>query len=193
MLKRVLCVLLAATLLLSMTAFGADLGVQLISGPEEEEDVEPVSLDDVKLGKEMEIDNYGIVIFNSFDFGNSIGRYGMGGHFDSGVEAEYGILKIDITNTSKQPKDFLQNISVKVVYDDEYEYSGFAYQYDYNKSKESILYSSNSSNNYFAIDPMYIGHYLFGCTLPNTVVESKKPLRMEISIDENDFTYHIRK
>ena len=45
----------------------------------------------------------------------------------------------------------------------------------------------------FEIDPMYSGHYVFGCTLPNAVVNSEKPLRMVITIDGNELTYNIRK
>lgn len=45
----------------------------------------------------------------------------------------------------------------------------------------------------FAAGPMYTGHYAFGCTLPNAVVNSKKPLRMVITIDGNELTYNIRK
>ena len=45
-----------------------------------------------------------------------------------------------------------------------------------------------------AVDVMYTGTYAFGCTLPNYVIEDKKsPLRIEISMDGNELTYHIRK
>ena len=37
------------------------------------------------------------------------------------------------------------------------------------------------------------GHYAFGCTLPNSVVKSKKPLSMVININGNEITYNIRK
>ena len=44
------------------------------------------------------------------------------------------------------------------------------------------------------VDVMYTGTYASGCTLPNYVIEDKKsPLRIEISMDGNELTYHIRK
>ena len=45
----------------------------------------------------------------------------------------------------------------------------------------------------FLIDPMYAGHYVFGCTLPNAIINSTAPLRMEIRLGENELTYNIRK
>ena len=40
---------------------------------------------------------------------------------------------------------------------------------------------------------MYTGIFVFGCTLPNSVVESKAPLRIEINLGGNELTYNIRK
>ena len=57
---------------------------------------------------------------------------------------------------------------------------------------DEAVQAINSEKN-FVIEPMYPKRYAFGCTLPNAVVSSKKPLRMEITIDGNEITYNIRR
>lgn len=53
---------------------------------------------------------------------------------DSGMNAEFIWLKLDITNLQKEPISFMKNIEVKVTYDGEYEFAGWVRQinYDYN-------------------------------------------------------------
>ena len=48
-------------------------------------------------------------------------------------------------------------------------------------------------NDQFPVGPMYTGHYFFGCTLPNAIVNGKAPLRMIISLDGLELTFNIRK
>jgi len=197
-----------ALLMIPCLALAEDMGVQVIGGPEEE--TEPVSLDDVKLNVDVEIDGYGILRPTSFEFNNYVMVYPQGRDdtedlYNSGNEAEYAILYMDITNTAMSPKDYLANYEVKAVFDDAYEYAGWAYQQNYDNrkwdawneyapyaQKQNVLYGINAADN-FPINPMYQGHYLFGCTLPNAVVNSKKPLRLEIKIDGNEIVYNIRK
>lgn len=208
--KKIISILLVLSMLLGCSAM-AEMGVQVIGGPDTE--TEPVSLDDVKLNVEAEIDGYGIFLANSFEYANYLLAYkaGKGDRsdeviYDSGNEAEFAMLKVDITNTTTTPRDFLANCEVKVVFDDVYEYGGWTYQQNYDNytwtiyndtykawsNKQNVLYAINAADN-FAIKPMYQGHYIFGCTLPNAVVNSKKPLRMVITIDGNEITYNIRK
>lgn len=206
--KKVLLFVVLAALLTVSAVFAQDLGVQLIGGPEIE--AQPINLDDLKLNVEAEIDGFGILLPRSFEFNNYLMVYKQGNHksenkHDSGNDADYALLYFDITNTTLTPKDYLTNCEVKVIYDDIYEYAGWAYQqnYDYNdwesyyeytpySHKQNILYGIDPSENY-SINSMYQGHYIFGCTLPNPVVNSKKPLRMEITLDGNELTYNIRK
>ena len=97
----------------------------------------------------------------------------------------------------------MKEVSVKAIYDDVYEYGGWAYQRNYNngvgnaklevdKQKQNSRWVINAADQ-FAISPMYEGHFIFGCTLPNAVINSKKPLRLVITIDGNEITYNIRK
>lgn len=207
--KKVLLFVVLAALLTVSSVFSQDMGVQLIGGPEIV--TQSVSLDDLKLDVEAEIDGWGILKPRSFEFYNDLNIYPERGGTtedtsDSGSEADYAILYFDITNTTLKPKDYLSNYEVKVVYDDVYEYAGWAYQQNYDypiwnhsvsrylrfAAKQNLFYGIKPSDN-FPIDPMYEGHYIFGCTLPNAVINSKKPLRMEITIDGNELTFNIRK
>ena len=220
--KMLLCGLIVG--LMSISTYAEDMDVQIIGGPETE-DAETVSLDDIKLNSEIEIDGYAII--KPTDFQTKDVLYCWKDYngsdlslFESGNEADYMLLRADFTNTATSPRNFLKDCSVKVVYDDKYEYAGWAYQYNYdNNVKEAYLecyrgddyayqiYYNNGDNEYnansndfvipsdssFPINQMYTGHYAFGCTLPNSVVSSKAPLRMEIEIDGNELTYNIRK
>lgn len=208
--KRIISILFVLSMLLGSSAAMAEMGVQIIGGPVTE--VEPVSLDDFKLGVEVEIEGYGILNATEFAYKDRLGYYrsgrkdvyGSDDFYLSGNEADYALLRIDITNTSPKSHDFLSSCEVKVVYDDVYEYAGWCHQYNYNNKAYSSSRSGEDSNkqntnwvinasDHFAIDPMYQGHFAFGCTLPNAVINSKKPLRMVIVIDGIEITYHIRK
>ena len=111
------------------------------------------------------------------------------------------MLRIDILNTETKPIDFLDQATVKVISDDKYVFSGWVYQYNYdnnyNRDNERELAGANkeyviNTEDIFPIDPMYTGHYVFGCTLSNAVVKGKTPLRMEIEFAGNQITYNIR-
>lgn len=207
--KKILSMLLVLSMLLGFSVAVAEMGVQIIGGPDVE--TEPVSLDDLKLNASVVIDDYAEVLLTAFTYDDVAFRYASGNNrgnqftkYDSGADAEYAILRVDLTNLSTSAHNFLQQCEVKVVYDDKYEYQGWAYQYNYDNGKEggyvnSKWYEANPlewtihQDDNFAIDPMYQGHYCFGCTLPNAVVNSKSPMRMIITIDGNELTYNIRK
>ena len=110
-------------------------------------------------------------------------------HNESKSQADFALLHMDIMNITSGTKDFGSDVVVKIVFDDEVEYQGWFRQKDYDLNICSWIDPENN----FPIEPYYVGHYVFGCTLPNPVIESKKPLRMEISIDGNEITYNIRK
>lgn len=207
--KKVLSVLLTLSLLLGCSAALAEgMGVQVIGGPAAE--TEPVSLDNIKLNADVEIDGYAILNPTEFQFAEKLGYYQSGfsyiinpynDYYESGADADYAILRMDITNVNAVSRNFLSSCEVKVIYDDTYEYGGWLYQSNYNNDasnygddagKQNIRWVIDNAD-IFSIDPMYQGHYVFGCTLPNSVVNSKKPLRMVIMLDGNEITYNIRK
>jgi len=210
--KRILSVFLVVIMLLSVpAALAADMGIQIIGGPEVES--EPVSLEDLKLEMDAEIEGWGILTLTKYEVQDMLGYYrsgkksvsdSWGDYYVSGKEADYALLYADILNTQLKSKNYLENVSVKAVYDDVYEYAGFCYQCNYNnninsnaaleadRSKQNTRWAINKADQ-FAIDPMYEGHYIFGCTLPNAVFNIHKPLKLIITIDENEITYNIRK
>ena len=202
--KKFLAMLLILAMLIPAVALGEGMGVQLISGPQTE--TEPVSLDDVKLNVEVDIEGFGTICPLLFFYDDYFVIQG-GKDYKAGNEADFALFYMDILNTTTKDKEYQKDASVKVIYDDQYEYGGWVYQidYDYNggktwsdsnhpnyTGKQNQLYGSKTENE-FAIKPMYLGHYVFGCTLPNAVINSKKPLRMVITIEANEITYNIRK
>ncbi|MBQ7545331.1 MAG: hypothetical protein IJT02_10365 [Synergistaceae bacterium] len=120
----------------------------------------------------------------------------------SGQESDFAWLKADILNLQKEKTSFMKDIAVNVIYNDEYEFDGWVRQFNYDYSKAEIYVLGETSIGWpvclspvdeMPIAPMYKGHYAFGCTLPNFVVEDKdSPLRMEITIGGHKLTYNIR-
>jgi len=128
---------------------------------------------------------------------------------DSGVNADFAWLMLDVTNLQKKGYDFTGNVTVKAVYQDDYEFSGWVRQVNY----DYINYGSQGRDvcrygweqrcpnvvvldpaNVETIDMLYTGTYAFGVTLPNSVVEdTKSPLALVITLDGNELTYNIRK
>lgn len=192
--KKTVALLVALVLMLAQFGAFAEMGVQLISGPEEE--TEPVSLDDFKLNTSTKIDAYGTLTGTSFEYIDSIYQMGKGrtdsnwgDNFKSGTEADYALLRIDILNDTTSSRNYLSSCTVTAIFDDVYEYGGWCFQYNFDVSDVRVV---NDADQY-SINPMYTGHYCFGCTLPNAVVESKAPLKMIITLDGNEITYNIRK
>jgi len=126
-------------------------------------------------------------------------------HFiESGNGSQFAWLEVEIQNLQMTPVSFMKDISINVIYDDEYEYNGWVKQlnYDYRKS-ESYMNRITKHIDYpiclspvdeIPINPMYKGHYALGCTLPNFIVKDKKSqLRMIIKLGKHELTYNIRK
>ncbi|MBQ9389185.1 MAG: hypothetical protein IJU07_03305 [Synergistaceae bacterium] len=148
---------------------------------------EKMTIDDVTFGKAYKIKGYAVVTFEEFSFIDVVVQNNAPG-IRSGNEADFAYLTFDMRNLAKKEAKFLGNISVKVIYDDEYEYYGFVKQFDYNRSISEPIRGE------IPLDPMYTGHYVSCCALPNFVIQDQSaPLRMIITINGHEFTYHIRK
>jgi len=207
--KRLALILLACLLMLNGAALGEGMGIQIIGG----EDIfgDEVTLDDLQLNAAVEVDGWGTFTGTAYKVVNDAYWYKQGkttvagnwNHVSSGVEAEYALLQADILNVTNDPKDYLSNCEVKVIFNDSTEFAGWVQQYNWdNDVKDSDWDQLNGIQNKeffideadrFPINPWYVGHYCFGCTLPNAVVESTAPLAMVITIDGNEITYNIRK
>lgn len=123
---------------------------------------------------------------------------------ETGKNAEFAWFLVDIVNEQKEPVNFIDEemAQVKIVYDDDYEYAGWVRQfnYDYDTERKSdleeygtFIRAAIQPDSAEAIDKMYTGHYAFGCTLPNAVVNSEEPLSMIITLGDSEITYNIRK
>ena len=145
---------------------------------------------------------------SKFEYGSC--RFNDAEWKESGNNAQFYWLTMDVTNRQKKAVNFIEEASVKIIYQDEYEFTGWVRQIDPDvMSKSETNYGTSrlngDKNDYpnvvvlnpaktHPIDMMYTGHYVFGCTIPNFVVEDKKsPLRMEIKLGDSELTYHIIK
>ena len=188
--KKFFSLLLILFILLNlMSASAEDTGIQMIGGPESA--AETIDLDDWKPGQTVDIQGFGEVTFVSADFVNGIkkvydGRYS----FESGDEADYLRLIIEILNTQTTDVDFYKQIDSGICsYDDTYQFGTWKRQYE--TSTSSQVYSEKEKS--YAISPMYRGKYIIVVTLPNDVVKGNKPLSIKFKIGDNEFTYHHRK
>ena len=223
--KKLLAFVLALSMLLGATALAEDLGIQVIGGPNV--NTETLSLDDMKLEQTYTIDGYARIkptVWNFTDFfyqyakdhaGDNTNREGKAGvnpwsynapsaqyykHINimkSGANAEFAWLEMEVTNLGKEGMDFTQQATVKVVFDEEYEFAGWVrmenYDYDTHDGNKFLVRSVLDPANSEMTEMMYTCHMVFGCTLPNAVVEGKEPLQMIITLGGNELTYNIRK
>lgn len=190
-LLNVLACVMAAVMILGTAATAEeeqDLGVVMIGGDEEEDASEPVSLDDIKIGKEIEIPDY--AIFTPTEYTVEDKFYNDGNIENSGNTAEYAILYFSLMNQKTETVDFNAEISsIVVTYNEKYQYAGWSFQRNADLSDTKM---GLSSSHQFGIDPMYEGLYMVGCTLPNAVIEGTEPLVLTFKIGENEVTYNIR-
>ena len=203
--KKLILLLVFALLLVSTAA--AEMGVQIIKNTA----VEAVSLDDLKLEATVEVDDFGEITLTACKFLDEVFQFKQGQTtvpnnwtgFYSGQDAEFLVLQADILNTNHESIDYLKDCTVRVIFNDSAEFGGWSYQYNWdNGTKDYDWGINNGSQNkeffvhrddQYPIDSWYMGHFCFGCTLPNAVVTRKEPLRVEITIGDVEMTYHIRK
>ena len=137
-------------------------------------------------------------------------RFADAAWMESGDNAQFLWMPIDITNLQKKTVDYIEEMSVKVFYQDDYEFTGWIRQIENNYiSKETsdfgvTRYDANKEDYPNAIvlnpekthpiDMLYTGSFVVGCTLPNYVINDKtSSLRLEINLGGNELTYHIKK
>ena len=194
--KRLLSFTLAFLLILSpLSTAGAFDAVTILV-----EDAASLSLDDMKLHKTMVIDDWGEITLKKYEVYDELSLYSDEGWWEeyrSGKESDFAVLYVDVINNALIPHDYLAEKPansepvVKFIFDDTYQYAGWAYQIDLDWDNNGEIGLNPDLN--FPIEPMYAGHYMFGCTLPNAVINSKKPLQMIFYIDDLEFIYNIRK
>lgn len=163
----------------------------------------PCYLYDLKVGKEYAIDKLGIINVIEAEqwdeYWNSIGY--RSANYDDVLQADTVVLKVGITNTTFKSKNYLDQVSVKMVYNNQFEIKGwwhqlkdeYEYVYDTWVYEQKQVFKYVSESNCFQIDPFYQGYYRFGVTVPDYIVKDSKPLYLEITIGDVSMTYIIRK
>lgn len=166
--------------------------------------------DDVQIGQIFSIDMFGEVTITDCTFISEIGYYQAGNqtvgssddYYRSGEEAQFAVLSVDIVDTQPVEYDYLQSYEVRA-FDGKNTYGGWAFQKNFNNSiVDDISYGVdsglqntnwviNAADNY-AIQPSDTGHYVFGCTLPNTVINGRGQLKLSFSIENYEFVYYLR-
>ena len=178
------------TVLLTVSSVFAQGGIQIIN-PQNNNSSNMDYLDNVKVGSEYEIEDWGIITIYNYatlvDYTDETGyKDDLIQNYSDKPGADTVILCMDIVNITLKAKNYLKNISVKTVYDDKYTIDGWWVQQD--KDRKSL-----KSSQVFEIDPFYEGHYMFGTTVSDYIMKDSKPLRMVITIDDIELTYNIRK
>lgn len=233
--KKILATILVLSMFLVCSfAVAEDLGVQIIGG--NEATFEAMSLEDVKLEQTYEIPGFAKITPVSFAYLDYFPQYDKGANgnnetfsdgythedriysrnfryyyshiyfVNSGNNADFACLSMDIVNLQKTPYAFMKNATVKVVVGDDYEFAGwmrqFNYDYDFYREVEGTSTEEYGKFIRAAIVPdseedigmLYTGHYYFGCTLPNDVINnSNMPIQMVITIGDSEIIYNIRK
>ena len=170
---------------------------------------QPLSFDNLKIGETLQIDGYASITLTEVTAVDTLRSYNPGAtHTDtgwsntsfveSGPEAEFCILKMDVTNLQLEAMDFIDDCTVTAVYDDVYQYAGWIHQHNWDNTGEGSYGGDAGKTIYiapedrFEIAPMYTGHYLFGVTLPNAILSDNAPLSIHIKAQNEEFTYIVR-
>ncbi|MBQ8088732.1 MAG: hypothetical protein IJ234_10005, partial [Clostridia bacterium] len=203
--KRILGLICALTLVISLSA-GAEGGWSFV----QEAPSTAQSFEGIALGDTVEIAQYGAFTPLEFSFEDQIGYYAAGSgmvgagehYYESGDEAQYAVLRADIENTSAQAWNYLSDCSVRVT-DGATTYRGWSFQQNFangiaagsefgrDSERQNTRWVISASDN-FPIAPGLQGHYVFGCSLPNNVVDANGALQMIVTLNGNELTYPIR-
>lgn len=202
--KKFLAILVALLLVVCSTAFAENAGVVII--PSEDESTAPVSLDDMQIDVPAEVPNYGTLTCLSAGFSDTYDYFNDNDWYDrvsaetkqSGVEADFVMLKLDILNTSTNAINYTEEISnIIITYKDKYQYVGYINQFNYDcvgYNKEDPTTVSRKNGVTCSVDPLYEGHYIILCYVPNAIVnDGKGELKISFSFGENQIIYYVRK
>lgn len=194
--RKLICVFMAVMMIMltGVHACADDTGVMVIGGPESE--AETVNLDDIQKDQTVKIAGFGDIKM-SWQFVDYIptGLYESGDvsqSLESGLDAEYLCICINILNTQKTEVDFKSLFGdVVCTFGDGYQFAGWVRQE--RRVHDTYWTMCESADSHYAIASLYDGYFDVVVTLPNYVVESKEPLSVTFSIGDNEFTCNIRK
>ena len=191
--------LVLALVMECFSAMAEDTGVQVIGGPETE--VNTVKLDDFKKDDKISIPGfaeitlcsieYVDVIETSYTFWSSGGGYAPT-KLESGSQAQYLVICLYILNTQKVPFNF-KDVFGEVIceFDNDYQFGGWSRQERKIDDRKWVMYPESDDS--YAISSLYGGYFDIVVTLPNYVVNEKKPLSVCFLIGDSEFTVNVRK
>ena len=161
---------------------------------------------EIQIGRRVVVKDEYALTATAFSFADTLGYYNSGssgtgsadGYYQSGVEAEYAMLYVNVDNLSAAPMDFLSNCDVRVEYG-AFVYGGWTQQQRFSDSDMvNSDYGSTACDfgvidkaDSFSIRPNERGRYVFGCTLPNGVLKGSEDLTMIIQLGETEISYRI--
>ena len=163
----------------------------------------PYYLNDIKTNEEYTIENWGIINVSAIDhwdeYWNSKGY--RSANYEGVIESDSIVLTLNITNNTFEPKNYLENVSVKIIYNNQYEITGwwhqlkadYEYVYDFWTYEQKQVYKYIPESNCMKIDPFYQGYYRFGVTVPDYLIKDNKPLYLEVTLGDVTMIYFIRK
>jgi hypothetical protein len=129
---------------------------------------------------------------------NKIGQYSYGDswryYYESGTDAEYYILKVNILNTQFSSVVFKKEFgNIVASYGNGYKFGGWVEQLS-EKSTANYYYEMTEGKNWSTnVAPLYSANYYVIVCLPNVVKARTEPLSITFTLGENEFTYHVRK
>ena len=181
--KKALSLLLVLAMLLPLCALGE---VIVISSPDMKEPVYKGTIDNILIGEGIDLGDRILMPFKS-GIVDRLPSWDLA----SGANAEYVYLWIDVTNMASQKQYFFKEAVVTVTYTNsrgDYVFGGNVRQ----SNNDSDFYRGVDQTAFFEIAPLYLGHYMFYCAVPNYVKETEGPIVMKIQIGETVMTHVIR-
>ena len=183
---------LVLALMLCSTASVSLSEVIVLSSPDMNADQVTGSIDDMKLGKDIDLGDR-VYTPQKYETRNVLdSRWdGKTERIESGKDSDLLVLWIDVLNYSQKEQTYFKDATVVVTFQSgrgAYQFGGSIRQLDASCSTEPY-----NKQYVWAIQPLYVGYYLVYCPVPNYVIDNSGELKMEITTDETTLTYYIRK
>ncbi len=187
--KRFLSLLLSLVLLLTSAAFAE---VQVISSPDMAMPVYDGELGNIQIGKGIDLGScvYMPVIGRVIDEFSTDGSGWAGYHVGRSETSDLLTLEMEVTNLSSSKQIYFRECSVTVTYTNsrgEYVFGGAVRQKVY--GHRGYHYEQKD---FFAVDPLYVGYYIFYDALPNYVFETEGKVVMNVQMGDQTMTWVYR-
>ncbi len=190
--KKILSMLLILAMLLTSTVSVSTEGVNIIESPDIPQDTTSGSLDDLKVDTPVDLGDR-IYTPVKIEIRDKYFRNGESAFSDrygnSGSENEFICLWLEALNLSNDKMMYFKDASVVVIYENDrgtYKFGGFTRQC---RDDYEAYYAQDG---FQSVGVLLKSTFLFGCTIPNYVVENPGSITMEITTDDTVMTCIIR-